>query len=215
MQSVSERRSYHSPLREQQAEQTRALILDTLAEMVAEDGFDGIVVKDLAARAGMAERTVYRHFPDRDALHDALADRVAAQVGWTAEQELPADPATWGRTVADAYARFDEQIVPTTVVAKLNAVRTRPAAESVRRGDRFRATIAAAYPAMTDEEHETVLAAIQVLASSRTWLRLREEMGLDGPRASATMRWLVELLVADLDERGGLPSYGPDEEPVS
>lgn len=201
---MTETRSYNSSYRASQTERTKNLILDTLAEMVAEDGFDGIIVKDLAARAGVAARTIYRHFPDRDALHDGLADRLVAagppEVGL-------GDRDGWPERFESVYAEFDRDEVASTVGAKLNAVRARSPADSRRRSERFEASVRTNFPALEDAEVEAMLAIISILGSSRTWLRLKDDFDMPGTTSGPIMRWLVELMLADIDENGGMPSY--------
>ena len=70
-------RSYSSPLRERQAQQTRDAILDTLTELLGAHRADEITTRDLARASGVSERTVYRHFPDREALLAGLSNRLA------------------------------------------------------------------------------------------------------------------------------------------
>jgi AcrR family transcriptional regulator len=63
--SISDR-----PLRAD-AERNRKRILAAASELFAEYGLD-VAIDDIAARAGVGIGTVYRRFPDRDALIDAL-----------------------------------------------------------------------------------------------------------------------------------------------
>jgi AcrR family transcriptional regulator len=53
------------------AERNRARILAAAAEVFAEHGLD-VSLDDIAARAGVGIATVYRRFPDKDALIEAL-----------------------------------------------------------------------------------------------------------------------------------------------
>src|SRR5690349_18357886 len=53
------------------AERNRARILAAAAEVFAERGLD-VSLDDIAAAAGVGVGTVYRRFPDKDALIDAL-----------------------------------------------------------------------------------------------------------------------------------------------
>jgi len=55
-------------------------ILESAAAVVARRG-DGASMADVAAAAGVARATVYRHFPSRRALLDELQRRAAADVG--------------------------------------------------------------------------------------------------------------------------------------
>src|SRR5688500_1594373 len=74
------------------AERNRARILAAAAEVFAERGLD-VSLDDIAAHAGVGVGTVYRRFPDKDALIDALfedkIDRVVALADDALEIEDP------------------------------------------------------------------------------------------------------------------------------
>ena len=57
---------------------TRELILDT-AEALAQEGFDSLSMRSVAARLKAAPMALYNHFADKDELVDALLDRVLSR----------------------------------------------------------------------------------------------------------------------------------------
>ena len=59
-------------LRSRQTDLTRETIVRAVADVVAEGRLADFSVQEIADRAGVSYRTVYRHFPDRDALFDGL-----------------------------------------------------------------------------------------------------------------------------------------------
>lgn len=59
---------------------TREAILRALAEVVVAEGVAAMSVQQVADRAGITHRTVYRYFPDRQALLDGLGGWVQAQM---------------------------------------------------------------------------------------------------------------------------------------
>src|SRR6188474_1654380 len=63
-------------LRERQMAETRRAILEAVAQEIAESGLTGFSIQGVADRAGVTHRTVYNHFPTRDALNDAFAEYV-------------------------------------------------------------------------------------------------------------------------------------------
>ena len=85
------------PLR-RDAELNRQRILRAAAEIFTEQGLEA-TLDDVARRAGVGVGTVYRRFPDKEALADALfTDRLDALVA-LAEDAL-ADPDEWGSLVS-------------------------------------------------------------------------------------------------------------------
>src|SRR3546814_8191892 len=82
--SRAPRRSYDNSARRQKAEQTRDRIVGAGSELVHEfDSWDwrGLTFRAVAERAGVGERTVYRHFPTERHLHAAVMQRLEAEAG--------------------------------------------------------------------------------------------------------------------------------------
>lgn len=68
------------------AEQTRTRLLDATAEVVRESGYAKATTRAIAARAGVTEGAIYRHFPNKAALFfAALLERNKAVVEWVEE----------------------------------------------------------------------------------------------------------------------------------
>src|SRR5688572_500985 len=67
---------YSSPVRDEGKEATRAKILDALVRVVIDDGVHAFSVATVAKRAGIAHRTVYRHFASREELLEALSEEI-------------------------------------------------------------------------------------------------------------------------------------------
>lgn len=92
--SIVARRAYRSPLRQQQAAATRARILRVCAELVARRTSLDIAIPELARAAGVSQPTIYRHFPTKRDLFNALAtlqfERVTAGFDPRSPDELAA-----------------------------------------------------------------------------------------------------------------------------
>jgi AcrR family transcriptional regulator len=91
---------WQRPLRSD-AERNRRLVLEAAALAFAEEGFD-VGMAEIARRAGVGNATVFRRFPSKDALYEAIVDEKIAELcgAATLAGEL-ADP--W-----DALVRYME-----------------------------------------------------------------------------------------------------------
>jgi AcrR family transcriptional regulator len=69
----------HEPTRRKRGSLTAEEILDA-AERVAATGIDSLTVRAVAARLGASPMALYRYFPTKDALVEALLDRVLARI---------------------------------------------------------------------------------------------------------------------------------------
>src|SRR5205823_905698 len=87
------------------ASQNRARILDAARELYAAKGLD-VTMRAIARRAGLGVATLYRHFPDREALVVAAFEHELVDCGRLSEEAL-ADPDPWRalRGVVDHVVR--------------------------------------------------------------------------------------------------------------
>lgn len=98
-----ERRGYRSTLREEQAEATRERILDAAMAM-QRGGVTTLAYTALAKQARVSVPTVYRHFPERKDLFDAMYHRLEGITeGSRATDEEPTVEA-----LRRFFLRFDE-----------------------------------------------------------------------------------------------------------
>lgn len=69
------------------AQRNRTRIIDTAREVFREQGYDASL-DEIAKRAGVGAGTLYRHFPNRDALLDAILQSWVERVEETTEKTL-------------------------------------------------------------------------------------------------------------------------------
>src|SRR5215831_19266390 len=68
------RRSYHSPARLQQAEETRSRILDAARDQLRRHGYAGTTLEAIARVAGYSPKTVVATFASKRGVLSALVD---------------------------------------------------------------------------------------------------------------------------------------------
>ena len=62
-------------------QRTRRAILEAMVDVIMETNGIGFSVQAVADRAGVTHRTIYNHFPTREALCDAFSDYVDELLG--------------------------------------------------------------------------------------------------------------------------------------
>jgi AcrR family transcriptional regulator len=190
-------RVYESPLRVEQMEQTRLRILQAVTELLADPTTEEVAIPLVARRARVSLRTVYRHFPAREALFDAWAE-------WVDERlriHLHSYPEKAERLPAFAlelYRSYDES--EPLVQAMLNSKAARPVRERTRR--RRQRQFERAMSELTEElgpqERQRAIAVLYLLVSAPAWQAMREQWGLDGEEAGKAAAWAVRVLTNEL-----------------
>jgi AcrR family transcriptional regulator len=190
------RRPYKMKRRAEQEAQTRQRITESAVELHGTLGPARTSIKAVAEKAGVPRSTVYRHFPDEEALFGACSAH------WAAENPPP-DVSRWERiddpdrrlqtALDELYAFYrgagdmldkllrDEAAVP--MVAKLFAPFhdfMAAIVEILMRGRGLRG-----------KARDRVRAAIGHAISFRTWQQLTGEQGLGNEEAVELMRRLV------------------------
>ena len=196
-------RQYSSPLREEQASRTREQILDALTELLAEHRADEITTRMIAEGAGVSQPTVYRHFPDRAALMEGLAARVASLAEGFAIVPMTIDE--WIARAVDAFVVADENAAVATAEVILNSDPRRYSEPTRQRSVALVQSLAHALPELDDRDQARVGAMFRVLASAQTWLRMREEFGLTGAESGEVVGWALGVL-ADAIRAGDFPT---------
>lgn len=196
--SDGEKRAYHSPLRELQARNTRDSILEAAAELIVDEGLEGFSMRAVADRASVSERTVYHHFPNRQALLDGFTGWVDQQLR---ERQLRIDPRDiedLPARIADIFRAFDDIGAPARAMARLSAADGMRSAEYRQRTEAFRERLAELLEPLPADESERSFALIRHIVSSTTWLTLRDEFQLSPDDAARAMAWGLETLLEDL-----------------
>ena len=198
---VAGKRGYSSSLRARQAELTRELILRATAEAIAEDPLFGFSMQEVADRAGVSLRSVYRHYPGRKQLFEALYDWTSSRLdvpallrSVTTLDDLPS-------LAAPLFTRFESEapLVRAGVLASL-ALGTQPATRA--EWDKevlvlFRAEM----PNLHADEARRAWAMVRLLFTSRVWLTLSERFGLDTVSAADAVEWAARALIEDVKKR--------------
>ncbi len=195
-----------SDLRDRQRALARQTIVDATAELVTERRHLDFAMKEVADRAGVALRTVYNHFPDRQDLLDALGQSFNEQM----ESRGGPNAAALGRdvTLADAIRTnlglFEELGGISEAFAQMPLADVGLDAERTERTKRIVDHVAATMPAVPADTARSIAVLARHLLSHRSWFWLTREYGLETADVAELVVWAVATLV-DAANAGDLP----------
>ena len=194
-------------LRERQAAVIRDAILDALADLLDHDDPDDIAMPQVAAEAGVSLRTLYRYFPTREAMFDAVGDHVVARLGLPPQIESADDIAT----VFLESARRGAQS-PRLVRAMLwTRLGRRARSSNRRRVESITAALGEVTSHLPPAEARQREGAIVYLASLPAWITVSEECGLSAEDARLGIAWAIGTLVAALRQENQMASEPPSQ----
>lgn len=182
-------------------------ILDALVEVILEGGLPGFSVQEVADRAGVSHRTVYRHFPTRESLLQGLVgavdERMAALGGVAELTDLDQLPSA-------AFVNFelfsrDRRAMEAAVRFGVGAAIETP--DRVSRAKMFGARVSDAIGDLDADDALMTAAVLRQVVSSRSWLGL-VEAGLDQHAAARAASWAAAVLV-DALRAGRTPGREP------
>ncbi len=195
------RRAYHSPSREKAKQETRQRILDAVVAVILEDGVHEFTMENVAAKAGVTHRTVYRHFATREELLEGLSGSIDLIAGPGVVAPTPTSTDHLVALIEPVYEEFGKHrrkleaaVISSVALRFLGSGRK-------RRMVAVRQLIEDAYPNLDPVEIEEATAMINVAASSMTWFFLTTEQRLANHRAARAVTWALRTLFADLARR--------------
>ena len=189
------RRRYDNTLRRARAEQTRERIIIAGAELLQDASirdWRAVTIRGVAERAGVNERTVFRHFGDERALRDAVMHRLEERSGIDLEHlrvdQIRAATARMLDEVASYPLREPPALDPTLAEA------------SRRLHEAFHRAVSEASSGWPAADRTLAAAMFDALWALSSYERLVAEWALDHDEAVRGITWvmgLIEQAIAD------------------
>jgi AcrR family transcriptional regulator len=197
------RRTYDNRARQQKAAQTRERIVAAGSELV--HAFDSwnwrdLTFKAVAERAGVGERTVYRHFPTERHLHDAVMQRLESEAGISYEN---VDLSNIDDVTARVFASLQRFSVRKSVDTPQDP--TFVGVDARRREALVRAVSAAA-PAWSAAQQQMAAALLDVLWNVPSYERLVGVWGIDGTDATRAIGWVMAKVIGAIEDDDAPPA---------
>jgi AcrR family transcriptional regulator len=183
--------------RQQQTANTREHIVAVARDLLLDAPTESFSHERVAQAAGLGARTVYRHFPTRADLMQALWEQVRGET-------RTRFPGTEEEVVAFARTQFNEFNKREGLVRASNAF---PAASELRaRGSlegrpAFRRSLAAITKNLSAWEERRLVAVCLAIYSAPFWLLLRDRGELSGAEPGEAAAWALSVLLASAKTR--------------
>lgn len=179
--------------RAEQRERTRQRIIDTVGSLIREQG--QFTVAEVSERSGVSPATIYRHYPDRQALVRAVAHEDTYR-----RDDDPQNLAEWRELLRDVW-RWQEENHDRIVAISSTPTGREMRAERIRSREPFyRAALTRLGIDPSTDEGRRMLLLWCILPSSRTYLDFREVFGLGADDASDLITWAVTALLRATQE---------------
>ena len=185
--------------RSARAGRTRAALMDAMLALL-DEGDLRPTAERIAARAGVSERTLFQHFPDREALFQgvalAQAERIAPMIEPLPPPEAPLEERL------DAFVAQRTRVLERVAPVRRAALQLEPSSETVagwlravREG--AAAEVASVFAPELDgrPDRDELLGAMVAAAAWPSWESLRAHQGLSQERAEAAMRRTLAALL--------------------
>jgi AcrR family transcriptional regulator len=176
----------------------RGRILEGMSAVLAQG--DAPTFANVARAAGVPERTLYRHFPTREALLSGMFDWANERLGF--HGELPTSREEVSALVRRVFPGFDSL---SPVIHELLVAPEGRTARLSNKGARQRAALAVvrdAAGALDRTAARHVAAVVQVLTTAAAWQALRDYWDMSGAEAAEASALAVELLLEGARARG-------------
>lgn len=181
------------------ARATREAIIDAALDLFEQRRGTNFSMQEVADRAEVTHRTLYRYFPSR---RDLLAE-AAMNIGSRFRGPLSPEVSTVAEWIESSEAHFAfverNRAIFTSI---LSVAVTEPKVAGVGRGRDARRweVFRADFPDLDQDEAEEWFAMLRHLISAFSYLIYRTRFGFDPPRAAAAVRRAAEAMVTEIAE---------------
>ncbi len=190
----STRRQYDGTLRRQRAAETRARIIAAGSELLHASSvrdWRDLTIRAVAERAGVNERTVYRHFANEQGLRDAVMHEFEDEAGIDLAGMRLED-------VADVTARIFAHVSSYPPDARQPLDPTLLDAKQ-RQHEALLAAVAAHAETWSDADRTLAAAVLDVLWSVASYERMVVDWQIDPDEATRGISWVIGLVRQAID----------------
>ena len=185
--------------RRQRSDRSRRRIIEAMFDLIADGNMSPSAV-DVAARAKVGLRTVFRHFEDMDSIYDEMTAELTEVV--LPKIMAPYESTSWQERLmecVDRRADLYETVFPMRVCMMLRRFHSTFLGEQYERDIKLaRSLLRSILPKQVTTDRE-LFGAIEATMDFSTWRHLRQDQNRSAESAKASLRRILNGLIADVD----------------
>ena len=191
------KRPYSNAMRQRQSQATRELIIRASRELAAENRMFSFTIEEVADRAGVSHRSVYRHFPTKEALLKASFEYRKDLID-EFHTNIIAKFENLQALIKNTFTFFDKYPVDFRLFNMYDLsfkveLNTRKEGDSL-----IRQSLMNIAPDMDPKEAERVFAITRFLISSLAWQVLQARYNLSKQETRKAVEWAITALINDV-----------------
>jgi AcrR family transcriptional regulator len=185
----------HPDGRKQRSERSRLAIVDAMLDLITGGKMEPSAA-EIAERAGVSARTVFRHFEEMDSLYSEMTERMEAEILPIVQQPFTADG--WRAQLDELLGRramIYERIMPLKIAASIRRFGSDYLMLNYQRFLHLeRIGLENVLPEKARKDI-ALMSAVEMCAGFQTWRRLRQDQNLTTDQASDVVRLTISKLL--------------------
>ncbi|GGB64540.1 TetR/AcrR family transcriptional regulator [Blastomonas aquatica] len=185
----------HPDGRKQRSERSRLAIVDAMLDIIMGGKMEPSAA-DIAERAGVSARTVFRHFEEMDSLYSEMTERMEAQIMPIIHQPFTGDG--WQAQLDQLLERravIYEKIMPLKIAASIRRFSSDYLMLNYERFLHLERTGLENVLPDPVRKNATMLSAVEMCAGFQTWRRLRQDQNLSVDQATDVVKLTISKLL--------------------
>jgi AcrR family transcriptional regulator len=188
------------PLRAQHVNATRRSVLEGLSRLLGTTNFDDVSFAGVADEAQVSVRTVYRHFPSREALFQAHWEHINEECGSGRSADSSDELRDLVPQLFGCYEKYSTSILSYFAPRHDRELR-RKNLPRIKKG--LSKIIEDSQPKADKRKARWAASAISTLTCLRGWVSFKEDFDMDPVEAAEAATWATDVILAELKRGNG------------
>jgi AcrR family transcriptional regulator len=190
-----QKRKYDNSARAEKSSNTQKAIIEALVSLLAERRGGEVQMSEVAERTGITQRTIFRFFEDKKALHEAMDQYLVSYVQASAEQLQTLDFVGFAKF---AFAAFDRNEALTTAYVLSPFGNEARALFRKKLNHAMIERVVKERKIKMDEKKAKRLALVTALVNAKIWYDMKTDFGYTGEDLGEAVEWALNTLLEKL-----------------